>query len=63
ASTVRTAKGLSRCGMGYCQARVCGPVVQYAVAAATGRPLADVGDLHARPVLSPVTLQEVADSG
>jgi D-hydroxyproline dehydrogenase subunit alpha len=59
---VRSVKGLTRCGMGYCQGRVCGPAVQYAVAAAAGRPLADVGDLHSRPVLTPVPLGLVADA-
>jgi hypothetical protein len=35
------------CGMGYCQGRVCGPALQYAVSAACGRPLAEVGNLQA----------------
>lgn len=61
AADVRAVKGLTRCGMGYCQGRICGPAVQYAVAAATGRPLADVGDLHSRPVLTPVPLAVIAE--
>jgi hypothetical protein len=62
AGDVRSVKGLTRCGMGWCQGRICGPALQYAVAAAAGRPLAEVGDLHARPVLTPVTLDAIADA-
>lgn len=60
ATNVRSVKGLTRCGMGYCQGRVCGPVLQAAVAAAAGLPLADVGDLHTRPLAAPVTLGAIA---
>jgi D-hydroxyproline dehydrogenase subunit alpha len=60
AGDVRSVKGLTRCGMGYCQGRVCGPVVQYATARLTGRPLAAVGDLQARPIVTPVPLSRVA---
>jgi D-hydroxyproline dehydrogenase subunit alpha len=62
AGDLRAVKGLTRCGMGYCQGRICGPALQYAVAAAAGRPLSDVGDLHARPVMTPVTLGVIADA-
>jgi hypothetical protein len=60
AGDLRSVKGMTRCGMGYCQGRVCGPILQYAVAAATGRPLTEAGDLHARPLTGPVTLGEIA---
>jgi D-hydroxyproline dehydrogenase subunit alpha len=63
AADVRSVKGLTRCGMGYCQGRICGPIVQYAVAAAAGRPLREVGDLHSRPVVTPVALGVVAGEG
>jgi hypothetical protein len=53
AADVRSVKGLIRCGMGYCQGRICGPIAQNAVAAAAGRPLGDVGDLHSRPAVTP----------
>jgi thioredoxin reductase len=62
ARDVRAVKGLTRCGMGYCQGRVCGPVVQYALASATGQRLADAGDLHSRPLLAPTTLGAIAAS-
>jgi D-hydroxyproline dehydrogenase subunit alpha len=57
---LRAIKGLTRCGMGYCQGRTCGPVVQYAAARLTGRSLAALGDLHARPVVTPVPLSRLA---
>ncbi len=63
ARDVRAVKGVTRCGMGYCQGRICGPAVQQAVAAATGRGLAAVGDLSSRPLLTPVPLGQVAASG
>lgn len=63
AADVRSVKGLTRCGMGYCQGRMCGPIVQYAVAAAAGRPLGEVGDLHSRPVITPVALGAIAGEG
>jgi D-hydroxyproline dehydrogenase subunit alpha len=62
ARDVRSVKGLTRCGMGYCQARVCGAAVHYAVSAASGRPLADVGDLHSRTILTPVSLDVIANT-
>jgi thioredoxin reductase len=46
ARDVRSVKEMTGCGLGYCQGRVCGPALQYAVAAASGRPLGEVGDLH-----------------
>jgi thioredoxin reductase len=63
AADVRSVKGLTRCGMGYCQGRICGPILQYGVAAAAGRPLGEVGDLHSRPVLTPVPLGVIAGEG
>jgi hypothetical protein len=62
ARDVRAVKGATRCGMGYCQGRMCGPAVQQAVAAATGRGLAAAGDLSSRPVLTPVELGTIAGS-
>jgi bacterioferritin-associated ferredoxin len=46
ARDVRTVRELTGCGTGYCQGRFCGPALQYAVSAASGRPLAEAGDLH-----------------
>ena len=61
ARDVRAVRGVTRCGMGYCQGQVCGPVLQQAVASATGRGLSEVGDLHTRPLLAPVPLGQVAE--
>ena len=38
ARDVRAVAEMTRCGTGYCQGRVCGPALQYAVSAAAGRP-------------------------
>jgi len=62
ASTTREVRSVTRCGMGYCQGRTCGPALQMAVSALTGRPLNQVGDLHKRPVAVPVPLGHVASS-
>jgi D-hydroxyproline dehydrogenase subunit alpha len=62
AADVRAVKGLTRCGMGYCQARICGAAVQYAISHASGRPLPGVGDLHTRPILTPTSLDVIANS-
>jgi thioredoxin reductase len=59
-SDLRSIKGLTRCGMGYCQGRMCGPVVQYAAARLTGRRLDALGDLHTRHIMTPVTLGRLA---
>lgn len=62
ASSPREVRALSRCGMGYCQGRTCGAPLQLAVAALTGKPLDQVGDLQKRPVAVPVALSKVAAS-
>jgi D-hydroxyproline dehydrogenase subunit alpha len=60
AASAREVRSLTRCGMGYCQGRTCGPALQLAISALTGRPLDQVGDLQKRPVAVPVPLGEVA---
>lgn len=62
AATVAAVRGLTRCGMGYCQGRTCGRSLEMAVARWTGRPTADVGDLSSRPIAVPVALGLVARS-
>ncbi len=61
AADLRTIKGMTRCGMGYCQGRICGPVAQYAAARITGRSLAELGDLHTRHLAAPIPLGVLAD--
>jgi D-hydroxyproline dehydrogenase subunit alpha len=63
ARDVRAVKGLSHCGTGYCQGRICGPILQQAVATASGRGLSEVGDLHSRPQLAPTALGTIAVRG
>lgn len=62
AGDLRTIKALTRCGMGYCQGRICGPVVQAITARLTGAALAETGDLHTRHIAAPVTLAQLARS-
>jgi len=59
AHDLRTIKGLTRCGMGYCQGRICGPVAQAITASLTGGNLATTGDLHTRHIATPVPLSEL----
>jgi glycine/D-amino acid oxidase-like deaminating enzyme len=60
ATSAREVRNLTRCGMGYCQGRTCGPPLQLALSVLTGRPLDQVGDLHKRPVAVPVRLDRAA---
>lgn len=53
-------KTATRVGMGPCQGRQCGSVINRIVAAEQGRSPADVGLLHVRPPLKPVTIAELA---
>jgi thioredoxin reductase len=53
---LRTVKGQTRCGMGWCQGRVCGPAAQSAVALRLGRPPGEVGDLASRAIAAPVPI-------
>ena len=57
---VRAIKGQTRCGMGWCQGRVCGPALQSAAAVRAGLPVDAVGDLATRPFATPVTIAELA---
>ncbi len=59
--TARGVKGQTRCGMGWCQGRMCGPALQSAIARRAGRSLADVGDLAGRPLAAPLTVGEIAE--
>jgi thioredoxin reductase len=60
ATELRALKGLTRCGMGHCQGRVCGPILQYLAAGHSGRPLDSVSDLHTRTLGSLVPLGRLA---
>ena len=56
ADTLDAVKSLTRCGMGNCQGRVCGPLVAALVAGETGQPRAEVGLFRVRPPVFPVPL-------
>jgi len=60
ATDPRTAKLLTRCGMGWCQGRICGEGVARLVGAATGTRPDPTPD--SRPVASPVRLASLVDS-
>ena len=53
-------KAFTRCGMGPCQGRLCGPTVTELIATERGVPVADVGYYRLRPPVKPVTLGELA---
>lgn len=60
AASAREVRNATRCGMGYCQGRTCGPLVQLMTAASFPASASLVGDLQQRPVAIPVALQAVA---
>lgn len=53
-------KAFTRCGMGPCQGRVCGPIVAAVIADTLGKPIAEIGCLRPRAPLKPVTLGALA---
>lgn len=64
AGGLRAVKLTTRCGLGWCQGRVCGRNVAALVATMTGeepRALADAETLATRPLAAPVPLGELAD--
>ncbi len=65
ANDVRTAKLLSRSGMGLCQGRVCGRIVADVVGGEIGIQATDdeLRGIHNRPIAHPISLQTLADQG
>ena len=53
-------KGVTRCGMGYCQGRICGSTLEELTASASGCARGDLGALSVRPPLKPVRVGELA---
>ncbi len=53
-------KAYSRCGMGPCQGRMCGPVAAEVLAAALGRPASVIEPLRTRFPTKPVSVGELA---
>ena len=59
ARDVRSVKMTTRCGMGWCQASICGPNVVDLVRVATGQAPADAAGLSLRSIAEPVALGEL----
>ena len=60
ATDLRSVKLTTRCGMGMCQARMCGDAVATLVAHHRGEPPSDLGALSTPTVLVPVPLRRLA---
>jgi NADPH-dependent 2,4-dienoyl-CoA reductase/sulfur reductase-like enzyme len=54
-------KAFTRCGMGPCQGRICGPVVAAIAAAVLGKPIAEIGTWRPRAPFKPITVGALAD--
>jgi NADPH-dependent 2,4-dienoyl-CoA reductase/sulfur reductase-like enzyme len=53
-------KAFTRCGMGPCQGRMCGPAAAEIMAHARGVSAADIGVFNVRPPLNPLSMSELA---
>ena len=53
-------KAFTRCGMGPCQGRICGPIVSAVIAEARGVPIAQVGTYRPRAPYKPITVGALA---
>jgi hydrogen cyanide synthase HcnB len=60
ASEINRAKAFSRCGMGRCQGRVCGPAANVVLAAMVNLPLERIGRLRGQPPVKPIPMAVVA---
>jgi NADPH-dependent 2,4-dienoyl-CoA reductase/sulfur reductase-like enzyme len=54
-------KAFTRCGMGPCQGRICGPIVAGLIADARGRPIEEIGTFRPRAPYKPITVGSLAD--
>src|SRR5262249_38952760 len=54
-------KAFTRCGMGPCQGRVCGPVVAALMADELGRPISEIGTFRPRAPFKPITVGALAE--
>jgi NADPH-dependent 2,4-dienoyl-CoA reductase/sulfur reductase-like enzyme len=59
-ANVNYVKGVTRCGMGYCQGRVCGSLVEDITADALRLPPGSVDSFRVRAPLKPVTVRDLA---
>jgi len=56
ADEINRAKAFSRCGMGRCQGRVCGPAAAVVLAAALNLPTERIGRLRGQPPVKPIPM-------
>jgi NADPH-dependent 2,4-dienoyl-CoA reductase/sulfur reductase-like enzyme len=54
-------KAFTRCGMGPCQGRICGPLVAAIAADVLGKPIAEIGTWRPRAPYKPITVGALAD--
>lgn len=59
AGEINRAKAFSRCGMGRCQGRTCGPAAAIVLAAALDVPLDRIGRLRSQPPVKPLPMATV----
>jgi NADPH-dependent 2,4-dienoyl-CoA reductase/sulfur reductase-like enzyme len=57
------AKAFSRCGMGPCQGRMCGSIVEQIISATGGRSMEQTGRYRSRPPVKPITLGQLSAQG
>ena len=57
------AKAFTRCGMGPCQGRLCGPIVSAVMADTLGKPIQEIGAYRPRAPYKPITLGALAGVG
>jgi len=60
AGEINRAKAFTRCGMGRCQGRVCGPAAAIVLAAALGVPREGIGRLRGQPPVKPIPMAAVS---
>jgi hypothetical protein len=53
-------KAFTRCGMGACQGRICGPIVSAVIAAERRVPIAEIGAYRPRAPYKPITVGALA---
>ena len=61
ADEINRAKAFSRCGMGRCQGRSCGPAAAIVLAAALKLPPERIGRLRGQPPVKPIPMGAVVD--
>jgi octopine oxidase subunit A len=54
-------KAFTRCGMGPCQGRICGPLAAAAIADELGKSIAEIGTFRPRAPWKPITVGALAD--